>query len=351
MQYRLNIKAFFFNAETDYLPYYKQFEISLDEEAKAVELLALIKERNENFSYPEEHLVFRINDLVVEGEQPMKEVVERLGTDLQIDPVNSYRSDNGLVINDNDFMQRYELLAPYASEDDLAYYRTLYALHYASESEKFDRDYIGDAVLLLAHRLITQGSEHKEVILHTIADAHSGLFECEYENNLFNAEDHTDTINALKQMVRPPKNDTPNFMDKMAAKFIKRPENREAPVILKETEGKEIAYYHGGSSNNSEAVAQKITALGAKMTAFSRAHKLSGLSLLEERRELAFRKAGTTLLDALDSGADILVVEDKETYRMFKKNLPAIERTLGRDIVLELITTEDFLAMKESVAA
>ncbi len=351
MQYRLNIKAFFFNAETDYLPYYKQFEISLDEEAKAVELLALIKERNENFSYPEEHLVFRINDLVVEGEQPMKEVVERLGTDLQIDPVNSYRSDNGLVINDDDFMQRYELLAPYASEDDLAYYKTLYALHYASESEKFDRDYIGDAVLLLAHRLITQGSEHEEVILHTITEAHSGLFECEYENNLFNAQDHTDTINTLKQMVKPPKSDKPNFMDKMAAKFIKKPETKEAPVVLKATEGKEIAYYYGGSRDNSEAVSKKISEVGAKMTTFSRAHKLSGLSLLEDSKALAFKKAGTTLLDALDSGADILVVEDKGTYDMFKKNLSAIERTVGRDIVLEFITTEDFLAMKERVAA
>ncbi len=351
MQFRLTIKAFFFNAKTDYLPYYKHFTVTLDEDAKAVDMLAKIKEQNENFAYPEEKLVFKINDLVVEGEQPMKEVVERLGTELQVDPVNSYRSNNGLVINDEDFMQRYELLAPYASEEDLAYYETLYALHYASETEKFDRDYIGDAVLVLAHRLIAEESEHAEVILHTISDAHSGLFECEYENNLFIAQDHTDAIEALKLMVKPPKSDEPTFMDKMAAKFIKKPETKETPVVLKETEEKEIAYYYGGSSDNSEAVSRKIAALGAKMTAFSRAHKLSGVSLLEDRKELAFRKAGTTLLDALDSGADILVVEDKEAYKLFKKNLPAIERTVGRDIVLELITAQDFLAMNESVAA
>jgi len=351
MQYKLNIKAFFFNAETDYLPYYKQFEIILDEEAKAVDMLSRIKEQNEDFSYPEEKLIFRINDLVVEGEQPVKEIVEHLGIDLQIDPVNTYRSNNGLVINDDDFMQRYELLAPYASEEDKAYYETLYALHYASETEKFDRDYIGDAVLLLAHRLITQGSEHEEVILHTISEAHSGLFECEYENNLFKAQEHTDAIKALKEMVRPPKSDTPNFIDKMAAKFIRKPERKESPFATKETKGKGIAYYYGGSSDNSEAVSRKIAALDAKRTTFSRAHKLSGLSLVEECKELAFKKAGATLLDALDSGADILVVEDKEAYNMFKKDLSAIERTMGRDIVLELITAEEFLAMKESVAA
>ena len=351
MQYRLNIKAFFFNAKTDYLPYYKQFVVTLNEDAKAVDILAEIKAQNENFAYPEERLVFKINDLVIEGEQPMKEVVERLGSDLQIDPVNAYRSNNGLVINDDDFMQRYELLAPYASEEDKAYYETLYALHYASETEKFDRDYIGDAILLLAHRLVTQGSEHEEVILHTISEAHSGLFECEYENNLFNAEDHSAAIQSLKEMVKPPKSDKPTFMDKMAAKFIKKPETKEPPVVLKETEGKEIAYYHGGGNSNAEAISQKVSALGAKLISFSRAHKLSGVSLLEDSRELAYKKAGTTLLDALDSGADILVVEDQESCKMFRKHLSAIEKTMGRDIVLELITTEDFLAMNESVAA
>ncbi|AKF24958.1 hypothetical protein YH65_05810 [Sulfurovum lithotrophicum] len=351
MSYTLNIKAFFFNAQTDYLPYYKHFMITLDEDTKAVDMLELIKEQNENFAYPEENLVFRINDLVVEGDQPMKEVVEKLGTALQIDPVNAYRSNNGLIINDDDFMQSYELLAPYASEEDLEYYKTLYALHYASETEKFDHDYIGDAILVLAHRLIAEESEHAEVILHTISTTHSGLFECEYENNLFRVQEHTDAIEALKLMVKPPKKTEPGLIDKMTAKFIKKPESKKESVVLSETEGKEIAYYYGGGSDNSEAIAKKTAALGATMTTFSRAHKLSGLTLLEDRKELAFKKAGTTLLDALDSGADILIVEDAEAYGMFKKNLPAIERTMGRDIELTLITTENFLAMNESVAA
>ena len=351
MSYTLDIKAFFFNAKTDYLPYYKHFTVTLDENAKAVDMLAAIKAQNENFAYPEENLVFRINDLVVEGEQPMKEVVERLGTSLQVDPVNAYRSNNGLIINDDDFMCSYELLAPYASEEDLAYYKTLYALHYASETEKFDHEYIGDAVLLLAHRLIAEESEHAEVILHTISEVHSGLFECEYENNLFNAEDHSEAIEALKLMAKPPQKTEPTFMDKMAAKFIKKPESKKAPVVLTQTEGKEIAYYYGGGNDNSEAIAKKIAALGATMTTFSRAHKLCGLALLEDRKALAFKKAGTTLLDALDSGADILVVENAAAYEMFKKHLSAIERAVGRDIELTLISAEDFLAMNESVAA
>ena len=73
-----------------------------------------------------------------------------------------------------------------ATEEDKAYYESLYALHYASETFKFSHDYIGDAVLMLAHKMIENGSEHKEAILEAISDKYDGLAACEYENNLFN---------------------------------------------------------------------------------------------------------------------------------------------------------------------
>jgi hypothetical protein len=63
----LEIKAFFFNAKTDYLPYYKNFNIKLTDNMKAKDLLALIQEQNDNFAYPEENLVFKIDDLLVDG--------------------------------------------------------------------------------------------------------------------------------------------------------------------------------------------------------------------------------------------------------------------------------------------
>jgi len=344
MQPILEIKAFFFNAKTDYLPYYKQFNIDLAEDIKAKELLALIQEQNENFTYPEENLVFKINGLVVEGDQSMNEVVERLGTSLQIDPVNAYRSNNGLNINDKDFMQSYEILAPFASDEDLEYYKTLYALHYASETEKFDHEYIGDAILVLAHKMITEGSEHKEEILEAICDAHSSLLDCEYENNLFNAQDHTAAIDELKMMVKPPK--TPSFMDELAARFAKKKvtapkEEKTAPASIN---GKQIAYYAGSAAGNTESMHEKIVQADAKVVSFSRTNKLSGLSLLQDNKKLAYTKAATTLLDALDSGAQVLIVEEKEVFDMFKKHFSAIEKTIGRDIDLELISTEEFLA-------
>ncbi|MBT8348472.1 MAG: hypothetical protein HKP62_03360, partial [Sulfurovum sp.] len=255
MSYKLEIRAFFFNAKTDYLPYYKNFNINADAESTAKELLIQIHEANENFSFPKQRLVMKINGLVVDAKQPVSELVQRFGTSLQIDPVNSYRSNDGLKINDSDFMKSFELLAPYASESDLKYYKTLYALHYASETENFDREYIGDAVLVLAHKMITEGSEHTEAILEAITSVHSGLFDCEYENNLFIAQDHTAAIDELKAMAKP--EEGPSLCAQLLARFSKK-EEKEAEVVvpkrvvetIENLEEKQVAHYHGLASHD-----------------------------------------------------------------------------------------------------
>ena len=356
MSQKLEIRAFFFNAKTDYLPYYKNFNIIVDAEATLKDLLAQIQEANENFSYPKQKLVMKINGLVIEGKQRVSELVERLGTSLQIDPVNEYRSNNGLKINDDDFMQSFELLAPYASEEDLKYYKTLYALHYASETEKFDRAYIGDAILVLAHKMITEGSEYKDEILDAITSAYSGLFDCEYENNLFNPQDHTVAINELKAMAKPPK--TVSFMEKITARFSKQGEveaQTSAPkksLTIENLENKQIAYYLGLSTERKKVIQQMIASIGANEVTFSRTDKLSGLGILEDNRNLALKKAGTTILDAYDSGAQVLLVEDEAVLDMFKKHFSEIEKTMGREIIgLELLSVDDFMKQAYTIAA
>jgi len=349
----LEIKAFFFNAKTDYLPYYKYFSIELIENMNAKDLLLLIQKKNENFSYPEEKLVFKINDLVVTGDQSINEVVERLGTSLQIDSVNSYRSSNGLIINDDDFMKSYELLAPFASEEDLKFYKTLYALHYASETEKFDHSYIGDAVLVLAHKLILDGSRHKKEILEAITCPYSSLLACEYENNLFNAQDYTVAIEELKNMYKSSKEDS--FLEKLAIGFQNEKESffkkdeEESKVV--EIENRQIAYYAGLANDNSNTINEKIMQSNSKVINFSRANKLSGLSLLEDNKTLAYKKAAATLLDALDMGAEVLIVEEQKLFDMFKNNLESIVKTIGRDIDMELISAKDFITQTNLIAA
>lgn len=355
---KLQIRAFFFNAKTDYLPYYKNFTVRLDDDATAKELLAAIREQNENFAFPEENLIFRINGLVVTAEEKMSNIMEALGTELQVDPVNSYRSNHGLCFNDKDFMESYALLEPYCDEADLAYYKSLYPLHYASETSNFKRDYIGDAVLLLAHRLIEKGSEHKAEILKAISEADSGLFDCEYENNLFDAEDHTETINTLKTMARGTTETIPSIFHVLCSKIMGRSKDekekqepqKRSPQTVVSIEGKNAAYYSGTDVINSTMI-EDIQNAGAKTVRFDRETKGSGVTLLYDNRRLALTKAGTNLLDAFDHGAKILIVENEDDFEMFTKHQKEIESVMGREIGLEFILASDFLSSNQTAAA
>ena len=355
---KLQIRAFFFNAKTDYLPYYKNFKVVLDDDAKAKDLLVAIQEQNDMFEFPKQKLIFKINGLVVTANEKMSNIVEALGTELQIDPVNSYRANHGLRFNDNDFMESYALLEPYCNEEDLKYYKSLYALHYASETSNFKREYIGDAILLLAYRLIENGSEHKAEILKAISEPDSGLFDCEYENNLFEAEDHTETINELKIMARGTNETIPSIFETVLSKLMGKGKKEEqkataqkrVPQTIGSIAGKNTAYYSGTDVVNSTML-EDIQKAGAKAVRFDRETKSSGTTLLQDNKILAFTKAGTNLLDAFDHGAQVLIVENETDYELFSKNLKGIESTMGRDINLEIILASDFLASNQKVAA
>jgi hypothetical protein len=95
-----------------------------------------------------------------------------------------------------------------------------------------------------------------------------------------------------------------------------------------------------------------IKEIGAHEISFSRSTKLSGLGILEDNRKLALKKAGSTLLDAFDSGAEVLVVEEQDILDMFRENFSEIQKVMGREILgLELISVEDFKAQVSAAAA
>lgn len=354
MSQKLTIRAFFFNAKTDYLPYYKNFTLSVEDDATAKDLLVQIQEANDMFSFPKQKLFMKINGLVVEAKQSIASIVERLGSDLQIDPVSSYRSNDGLKINDSDFMASYALLEPYATEADLKYYKTLYALHYASETENFDREYIGDAILILADKMIKETPENQDAIIGAITSVHSGLLDCEYENNLFNAEDHTETIEALKAMAKP--EDNPSILSLIMARFSSKKEaevktpapSKRNAITIENLADKHVAHYAGLASH--DEMHALIHKLGMQGVHFPRANKLSGLAIFEDNKKLALTKAGTTLLDAFDAGAEVVVVEDTAVLDMFIDNFSEIENVIGRKMIgLELMSREDFMAQVSTV--
>lgn len=325
----LQVRAFFFNSATDYLPYYKNFEITTQKDATLLDVLSKVKAKNPDFSFPNKNVILRVNDQVTTAETLVSEVVEAMGTEFQIDPALTYRSNNGLILNDDDFMENFELLAAYASEEDKAYYESLYTLHYASETTNYNRQYIGDAVLLLASKMIADGNENKEAILTAISDEFNGIRCCEYENNILNGEDHTSTISELKKMFTL--KDTASFFDKFTCG------KKDQSIDVETLATSNVALYVGSKEDDLGNVRTLIKDNAASYVKFNKSTKLAGQTLMETHYEIAHQKAGAMLLDALDSGADVLVCI-KRDVSIFQKAHKACEKSTGRDIKLKIIS-------------
>ena len=348
-QLDITIRAFFFNAKTDYLPYYKNFSFTVENETPLKEILAMVKEKNPMFSYPDEDLIFRVNNLVVTGEEKISDVVEKLGTELQIDPALEYRSDNGLILNNHDFMHQYRRVFQRhnTAKEDLAYYITLYPLYYASETFNYNREYIGDAILILADKMIKDGHHNVEEILHDINDEFNGIGCCEYENNIFNGKDYTEIIENLKKIIRV--RNQASVSDKIKSTCLNK---MRSITKIDSLEGKNIALYVG--DKNSEILVQETKSIILKFgnfVEFDMSTKRAGQSLIKSYTTIAHQKAAKMMLQAFDNGAEVLIFAKDEDLKLFEENIGLIESEIGREISLALISISKFKELSTAITA
>ncbi|MDR1285220.1 MAG: DUF5644 domain-containing protein [Campylobacteraceae bacterium] len=179
MSYSLNINAFRFNAQTDFLPYYKQYKIEADENAQLLDVLNLIKKQDKSFSFSNnDFLAVRINRISVYIHTPIRIIIEKLGTtNLRFEPLSEFRAINDLDMDTSDFESKIEPLKPFIKEKmDEECYRELISYYYISPSLEFEREYFGDSFLLFAIFLIKKYPENKDEILKIIADEDYGIW-------------------------------------------------------------------------------------------------------------------------------------------------------------------------------
>ncbi len=348
-QIELSVKAFFFNAKTDYLPYYKNFSFSIEENNDLIlkDILFMIKKKNFMFSYPDKDLLFRVNGLVVTGEEKLNRVIEKLGTNLTFDPALKYRSINGLVIDNHDFIHNYRRLfgCAHAKKECLEYYMKLYPQHYASETFEYNKEYIGDAILILAKKLIEQDSKCKDRVLKAISDEFNGIIQCEYENNVFDGKDYSADIKWLKVELtkyHKIKEHPLSLCDKLKSYCLNK---KRKEIKIDTLKNKNIALYIGYNNNNNREdllhAYKTITKIG-RYIPFSMSKKTAGQTLIDINPFMAYKKAGRVLLDAFDNGAEVLVFATDDDYNFFKSIIADVEVAIGREIPLALISIHEF---------
>lgn len=199
-----NLNIFRFNAKSDYLPYYKKYNISIDNNLSLRDLLTCIKDEDIFFDFLDnENSCIFLNSHALNISTNLKEINEYFGNNLTLEPLSKHRATKDLIINSDDFKNALTPLQNIIKDDLSKEYEKLIKYFYASPALEYDKEYLGTSLYLLSNELIKKYPEQKEQILKLIADEkhgiwyHSPLCHKIYPNN----SKIEDIVISLKQQI------------------------------------------------------------------------------------------------------------------------------------------------------
>ena len=334
---RLEISLFKFDCKSDYLPYYKKYFLKIKDEKTLLDIFKTMNEEEE-FSF-EDNLNFGIvlNGLYTDLSVTIEEIKKDFGADLVIEPLSIRRAHTDLLIDTKDFEEKINLLDFIIDEEDKKEYASYKNLYYASNTLNYEKDYIGDAVLLLAHSIIAKHNASQNKILKAIDCCHTGInFHTSLENRIYNYNLRSeDKINSLKTKIKNHKvTKDSNFRIKNTY-IIDFGDFQKEEEIKHDFNNFNIAYYQGNNScDNTNSLLNK---LNAKVLNLSSMNNDLAMESFNENQEFTYRLAANVLLDAFDNSADLLVVDNDDAFYLFDYNRKELEKVSGREIPLPII--------------
>ncbi len=123
---KVTIKAFRFNAETDYLPYTKQYEMEVGKDDLILDLMNRIKwEHDGSFSYRRScrHGICGACAIKVNGKavlackQNAIELLDLFDNDITLEPSSKKRAIKDMIIDKSDFWEKHAAIKPYVVAD------------------------------------------------------------------------------------------------------------------------------------------------------------------------------------------------------------------------------------------
>lgn len=285
MKYELSI--FRFDHKTDYLPYYKRYNLK----AQVKDVRGLLQAVDDGVAIAD---LVVVNGLYMPVNTPIEVVTQRFGTELTIEPISQARVMKDLQINEDDFVQKMVPIEKFMDDEDRANYNNHKLHYYASISLKYNRDYVGDAVLAVAKDLLQKNRLDERELLGYMFDEFGGLqYHVSSENKILYYDDN------LAQNYAYAKNRAVQLgiIDEKELKL----ETKHQPSP------KEIKYKRGLSQP-------------------------MAIEAFKYDKNFAYKIAGEVLLEAIDNNIDAIIVKDEESYKLLKHHQKKIACAVGRDI-------------------
>lgn len=334
---KLEISLFKFDHNSDYLPYYTKHFLKIKDEKNLLDLLNTINndaklgyENNENFD-----LV--INGVYVKASITLEEIVENFGKDITIEPISIRRAYADLLINDNDFTDKLEILGDLVTVELKEEYLSLKQYFYASNSLNFRSDYIGDALLIIASKLLkTLKGEQKAKLLEILATYEIGAqYYTSLEKRIYNFDSSIENQIHQVQNALGLREDLSVQNFRVNKTLILDFGNFEEEYEVKHNFEKfNFAYYSSDSNAKYDELINKLDAKQLKLDTL----KLDlAKNTFNKNPEITYCAAYTILLDAFDQNADFLLVDTIEDFYIFDYNRKELEKICGREVLIPII--------------
>lgn len=328
MDKKLFVELFRFNHKTDYLPYYRKYNLSYNQDTKIIDLLEEINSI-ETFNFEGIEIYgLKVNNLFVNSDDSVARLVEKSCNSFIIEPASTYRAVNDLKINNNDFLDKLDILNNYLTQEQKNnYINTLQNIYYSSNTLTVNKNYIGDHVLIAAFDIIEQNPKLKNEILQLISNEDNGIW---YHTSLINRVNtlDTDLENKIKQLLQ----EVTELEDSQKFEAVVDTQN-----VSQGFNDFNIALYAKSNYNDAKEV---IKTSQAKYIDIASKNIDLALHSLNKNNTFSYKLAGQVLLDAKDNNADFIVVNDKNAFELFDAHQPKIEKAVGREINMPIVTLE-----------
>ena len=306
----INIQLFKFDSKTDYLPYYKSYSIkhdSIDTLDDVLKSLYAI----EKFGFIENEDFFLLANNKYTSSKALLSDILNDSNELILEPLSIKRAINDLIIDTKDYQAKLDLLDKYMSADEketIIKNKSYMLEYYASNTLHFNDDYIGEHVILLGLDIAKKDDSLQNDIF-----------------SILNSEDGLINKSSLQYRIL-------NYPEKKESK------KNEPYDIIQSFENFNIAVYDALNPISFEYVVEQSNAIYVNL-------KSKHFDIPFDAKKLSYLMAGTILLEALDNNADFLIVNTGEDLSLFDAKQKQIEKTMGREINLPVLTRGQFIKL------
>lgn len=345
MSKKVSVELFRFNANDDYLPYYKKYEISYSDSETLLDMLNKINDI-EKFDYKNSNdFNIKINNLYVNVATPISKLVELASAEFQIEPISVFRATSDLIINNEDYIHKMEVFSEYVSDEQMQAYKKEYELdYYASNSYNFNKDYIGDSSILIASDIIEKTPQNRDKMIDYISREEDGIwYHTALSNRVFNYDD------VKEQKIQALLSSLPKI--KKSKIELSEPRDAQTTTISQYFDGFNIASFEGLTQDSCSSLINDSKASYVDISLKN--EDLAPYSTLVNK-DFSLYIAGDILLQAKDENADFLIVRDSKDIELFDEKQSSISKVMGREIDMPVISQEQFIQLlggeKDSVA-